>query len=117
MLFTLCKLNLIKQERLNSFRLVVLKIILVNGPVILYYGLVSDLPLEFCDNKLLYYHKRMEMRFSSKGELFLADETKSLLQKGVIKESQHGQGEFISQIFLVPKHENFFRMILNRKFI
>ena len=76
---------------------------------------VSHLSLEFCDNKLPHYHKWMKMRFSSKGELFLADETKSLLQKGFLKESQHGEGEFIFQIFLV--HENFFRMILNRTFI
>ena len=80
-------------------------------------GSVFDLPLEFCDNKLLYYHERMEMRFSSKEKLFLAEETKNLLQKGVIKESQHGEGEFISQIFLGRKHENFFRMIFNRKSI
>ena len=35
--------------------------------------------------------------------------------KGVIKESQHEEGEFISPIFLVPKSEDFFRMILNLK--
>ena len=63
-------------------------------------GSVSDLSLEFCDNKLPHYHKWMKMRFSSKGELLLADETKSLLQKDFLKESQHGEGEFIFQIFL-----------------
>ena len=40
---------------------------------------------------------------------------KNLLQKGVIKESQHEEGEFISPIFLVPKSEDSFRMILNLK--
>ena len=55
------------------------------------------------------------MKFSSKEELFLADEIKNLQQKGVIKESQHEEGEFISRIFLVPKSEDSFRMILNLK--
>ena len=55
------------------------------------------------------------MRFSSKEEIFLADEIKNLLQKGVTKESQHEEEEFISPIFLVPKSEDSFRMILNLK--
>ena len=50
----------------------------------------------------------MEMRFSSKEELFLADEIKNLQQKGVIKESQHEEGEFISPIFLMSKSEDSF---------
>ena len=78
-------------------------------------GSVSDLSLEFSDNRLPHYHKRMEMRFSSKEELFLACEIKNLLQEGVRKESQHEDGEFISSIFLVPKSEDSFEMILNLK--
>ena len=78
-------------------------------------GSVAGLSLEFSDNQLLHYHSRMEMRFSFKEELFLEDETKNLLQKGVMKESQHEKGEFICPIFLVPKYESFLRMILNLK--
>ena len=78
-------------------------------------GSVSGLSLEFSYNKLPHYRKGMEMRFSSKEELILADEIKSFQQKGVIKESQHEEGEFISPIFLVPKSEDSFRMILNLK--
>ena len=70
--------------------------------------------LEFSDNKLPHYHNGMEMGFSSK-ELFLTSEIKNLFQKGVIKESQHVEGKFISPIFLVPKSEDSFRMILNLK--
>ena len=100
--------------------MVVLKIILENGPIIPWIkilGSVSGLFLEFFDNKKPYYHKGMEMRFSSKEELFLADEIKNLLQKGVIKESQHGEGEFISPTFVLPKSEDSFRMILNLKWL
>ena len=74
---------------------------------------VSGLSLDFSDNKLPQYHKGLEIRFSSKEEL--RDEIKNLLQKGVIKESQHEEGEFISPIFFVSKSEDFFRMILNLK--
>ena len=45
----------------------------------------------------------------------MADEIKNLLQKGVIKELKHKEGEFISSIFLVSKSEDFFRTILNLK--
>ena len=76
---------------------------------------VSGLSLDFSDNKLPHYHKGLEMRFSSKEELFLADEIKNLVQKGVIKESQHEEGEFISPIFLVQKSEDFLKMILKLK--
>ena len=48
-------------------------------------------------------------------KLFLPDEIKNLLPKGVIKESRHEEGEFISPIFLVPKSEDSFRTILNLK--
>ena len=73
-------------------------------------GSVSGLSLKFSDNKLLHYYKGMEMRFSSKEELFLADEIKNLLQKAVIKESQHEKEEFRSPIFLVPQSEYSFRI-------
>ena len=61
---------------------------------------LSGLSLGFSDNKLLHYHKRLEMRFYSKEELFLAGKINNMVQKGVIKESQHEE-EFISPIFLV----------------
>ena len=82
---------------------------------IIFLGSVSGLSLEFTDNKLSHYHKGIEITFSSKEELFLADQIENLLQKGVIKESQHEEGEFTSPIFLVPKSEDSFRMILNLK--
>ena len=76
---------------------------------------VSGLSLAFSDNKQPHYRKGRKMRFSSKEELFLADKIKNLLQKGVVKESQHEEGEFTSPIFLMPKSEDSFRMILKLK--
>ena len=40
-------------------------------------GSVSGLSLEFSDNELPYYHKGMEIRFSSKEELILAYKIKN----------------------------------------
>ena len=64
-------------EKVNSFRLVVLKNCLsewvshtMNNKIL---ESVSDLSLEVSDNDLLHYHREIEMRFSSKEELFLAD--------------------------------------------
>ena len=70
---------------------------------------------EISHNKLHHHHKGMEMRFPSKEKLFLADEIKSLLQKGVIKKSQDEEGKFMSPMFLVPKSEYSFKMIWNLK--
>ena len=74
-------------------------------------GSVSSISLELFDNKLPYSHKGVGMMFSSKEKLFLAYETKHLLQKGVIMELQHEEGEFIYAIFLLPKSEYSLSMI------
>ena len=52
-------------------------------------GSVSGLSLEFSDIKLPHYHKGMKVRFSSKEELFFADEIKNLQEKDVTRESKH----------------------------
>ena len=47
--------------------------------------------------------------------MFLSVEIKNLLDKGVINESQHKEGEYISPIFLTPKSDGSFRMVSNLK--
>ena len=47
--------------------------------------------------------------------MFLSVEIKNLLRKGVIKESQHEEGQYIPLIFLTPKSDGAFSMILNFK--
>ena len=39
----------------------------------------------------------------------------TLLQKGVIAEAYHSHGDFLSNVFLRPKKDGSFRMILNLK--
>lgn len=53
--------------------------------------------------------------FNAQEELIVRKEIKTLLDKGVIKQSHHEPGEFISTIFLRPKPDGTFRMILNLK--
>ena len=45
--------------------------------------------------------------------MLLSVEIKNILHKGVIEECQHEEGEYISPIFLTPKPDGSFRMILN----
>ena len=81
-------------------------------------GSMSDLSLEFPDSKLPHYNKGIDIYnkgFSLKKNCFLENKLKPLLQKGVINESQHEEGEFISPILLVQKSEDSCRMILNLK--
>ena len=53
--------------------------------------------------------------FNAQEELIVRQEIKTLLEKGVIQHSHHEPGEFISTIFLRPKPDGSFRMILNLK--
>ena len=73
------------------------------------------MPLDICDEELSFENKPIEMKFSSKEESFLIKEIEKLLGKGVIRESLHEEGEFISPIFLVPKPPDSFRLVLNLK--
>ena len=47
--------------------------------------------------------------------MFLSVEIKTFLRKGVVKEFQHEEGEYISPLFLTPKSDGSFRMIFNLK--
>jgi len=53
--------------------------------------------------------------FKREEKLFIMQEIDRLLQKKVIVPCQHEYGEFISPIFLVPKSDGGFRLILNLK--
>ena len=48
-------------------------------------------------------------------EQFITTEIATLLSKGIITQSNHEVGEYISPIFLTPKSDGGFRLILNLK--
>ena len=73
------------------------------------------MPIEFGDENFSLEGSTFEMKFPPKEEKFLNEEIEKLLTKGVIKESTHETGEFISPIFLVPKSSDSYRPILNLK--
>ena len=56
-----------------------------------------------------------ETNFSAKELHFVNDEIAKLLNKKVIIPSQHEDDQFISTIFLIPKKNGSFRLILNLK--
>ena len=74
---------------------------------------VSGLPLGFSE-ETYYKSSVIPSKFSPKEEMFLSVEIKNL-HKGLIKESQHEEGKYISPIFLIPKSDGSFRMNLNLK--
>ncbi len=71
----------------------------------------SGMKMEF--SAPLGHHLASKKTFSDVEQRFIQQEIRNLLKKGVLVQSNHEIGEFISPIFLVPKDENEFRMILN----
>ena len=53
--------------------------------------------------------------FSKKENQFINEELSILLANSVIKKCDHEPGEYISPIFLTPKSDGSFRLILNLK--
>ena len=70
---------------------------------------VSVIPLDFSE-EIDHKSSVIQSKFSPKEEMLLSVEIKNL-----IKESQHEEREYISPIFLTPKPDGSFRMILNLK--
>ena len=76
---------------------------------------VSGCPIYFEQQPDLSASYNSHKRFSSQEHKFIENELKTLLKKGAIKESSHELGEIISPIFLTPKSDGSFRLILNLK--
>ena len=69
------------------------------------FNIEGLLPIKYCYQQPFEPHK----------DHFVKSELSALLKKGVIIETNHEKGEFISPIFLVPKPDVSFRLILNLK--
>jgi len=83
---------------------------LTNDPTIL--SAVSGYKIEFYSIPVQTEEPR-QSRFSAKKSVALHQELDKLLDKGVIERSEHEAGEFISTVFLRPKKNGTFRLILN----
>ena len=75
---------------------------------------VSGLPLEFHSTPL-FPEFVQQCRFSQSEEKFVSEEIARLVQKNIIVPCEHEEGEFISAIFLTPKGDGTYRLILNLK--
>ena len=60
-------------------------------------------------------HKLSRKQFSEDDALIIESEVEKLLPKGVIEPAQHEQGEILSNIFIRPKTDGIYRLILNLK--
>jgi len=76
---------------------------------------VMGLSIEFKDSAPTSYPNLPPDRFSENEMVFLDAEVNRLLGKGIISTSTHEIGEYISPIFLTPKSDGGFRLILNLK--
>ena len=56
-----------------------------------------------------------EIKFSSQEEAIISEEIAKMLKTGAILEKTHAKGEFISNIFIRPKKDGSFRLIINLK--
>ena len=56
-----------------------------------------------------------QIRFSDEESTFIEEELLVMLEKGVIEKTEYEDGQFVSNIFLRPKKDGRFRIILNLK--
>ena len=67
----------------------------------------EDLPFQICQPK--------QMHFSLSERAIINEEIAKLLNKGVVEQTHCVEGDFISTIFVRPKKDGSYRMILNLK--
>ena len=73
--------------------------------------MVQGLRIEF---QSIPFQKKAQSQCVKQSEMDVA-EIEKCLQKGVIVATMHEKGEFISPIFIRPKNDGFFQLILNLK--
>ena len=93
------KLYLHKQKELTS----VLEVI----------GTVSAMPIDIASNPPII--NKYQYSFNDKEDVFIESKIQNLLKKGVIRNSSHEPGEFISPILLKEKSHGGYRLILYSK--
>ena len=75
---------------------------------------VSGLSLEF-DGEPPISSTLVQQKFNTEEHKFVASEINRLISKGIVVVSEHEVEEFISPIFVTPKSDGGFRLILNLK--
>ena len=89
---------------------------LTTDPEIL--DVVEHCHIQFIDNNPPQQNrneKSFQVKFNKKEEEIIDAEIKQLLEKSVIREVEYQEGQFLSPIFVRPKKNGEYRMILNLK--
>lgn len=73
---------------------------------------IKSYKIEFSQKPVQNYVP-FQYRFSKEENTFIEKQIKEFLSKEIIKNVEHEEGEFISNIFLRPKKDGSFRIILN----
>ena len=76
-------------------------------------GTVSGMPIDIASN--LPVINKYQYPFNDKEDVFIESKIQNLLKKGVIRNSSHEPGEFISPILLQEKSYGCYRLILYSK--
>ena len=75
--------------------------------------IVKGVEIEFAPGLSPQQHNVRASLFNQKQQAIVTKEIETLISKGVIVQSSHEPGEFISPIFIRPKPDDTYRMILN----
>lgn len=76
---------------------------------------VTQYKIEFAEGFPQQETVPREISFSLQEQQIIQNEIDKLLNKGMIKETTHCEGEYISTIFIRPKKDGTYRLILNLK--
>ena len=86
---------------------------ITSDPNILQY--VQGVKISFIEGITPCQHSYRPSVFNGQQHEIVQNEIQSLLLKGVLRESHSETGEFVPTLFLRPKNDGSFRMILNLK--
>ena len=71
--------------------------------------------IEFEANTPVQPYPPKQIHFSPSEREIITEEISKLLSKGVLEKTEHAEGDFLSTIFVRPKKDGSYRMILNLK--
>ena len=71
--------------------------------------------IEFEANTPVQPYPPKQIHFSPSEREIITEEISKLLSKGVLEKTEHAEGNFLSTIFVRPKKDGSYRMILNLK--
>ena len=77
--------------------------------------MVKGVAVDFCETEIPSQESVVQIYFSQEQPKADDTEVQVLLSKGVVVPCSHLSDEYVSPIFVVPKKDNEFRMILNLK--